>query len=158
MCPCLFPCPGRIFQNAIEGKLRVHDRASERMQDRIIEEIKELAHRKTEEALQIAGKEHDLWMYQNEREDAKRRQGVRKLRKDEEMAWPDWEEARKMENGEWRPEPQGEAVVPEIIVVSDAVEGTRMAKAATSTKKQSFREGEERCSMIARRLGVQKEK
>ena len=29
-----------IFQNAIEGKLRVQDRASERMQDRIIEEIK----------------------------------------------------------------------------------------------------------------------
>ena len=28
------------FQKAIEGKLRVQDRASERMQDRIIEEIK----------------------------------------------------------------------------------------------------------------------
>ena len=31
-----------IFQNAIEGKLRVQDRASERLQDQIIEEIKEL--------------------------------------------------------------------------------------------------------------------
>ena len=31
-----------IFQNAIEGKLRVQDRASERMQDQIIEEIKAL--------------------------------------------------------------------------------------------------------------------
>ena len=36
-----------IFQNAIEGKLRVQDRASERMQDRIIEEIKELIHRRS---------------------------------------------------------------------------------------------------------------
>ena len=38
--------------------------------------------------------------------------------------WPDWEEARKLEDGEWRLEPEGEAEVPEIIVVSDAVEGT----------------------------------
>ena len=38
-----------IFQTAIEGKLRVQDRASERMQDQVIEEIKESAHsRKTE--------------------------------------------------------------------------------------------------------------
>ena len=29
-----------------------------------------------------------------------------------------------MENGEWRLEPEGEAEVPEIIIVSDAVEGT----------------------------------
>ena len=59
-----------IFQNAIEGKLRVQDRASERLQDQIIEEIKELESTKTEEALQTAGKEHDLWMYQNEKEEA----------------------------------------------------------------------------------------
>ena len=83
-----------IFQDAIEGKLSVQDRASETMQDRIIEEIMELVHTKTEEALQLAGEEHDLWMYQNEKE-AKRLQGVRKPRKDEEMAWPDWEEATK---------------------------------------------------------------
>ena len=110
-----------IFQNWIEGKLRVQDRASERMQDRIIEEIKELVHRKTEEALHIAEKEHDLWM-KNEKEEAKRLQGVKKLRKDEEIAWPDWEDARKKENGEWRLEPEGEAEVPEIVIVSDAVE------------------------------------
>ena len=54
-----------IFQEAIEGKLTMPDRASETMQDRIIEEIQELVHRKTEEALQIADKSmHDLWMYQ----------------------------------------------------------------------------------------------
>ena len=29
-----------------------------------------------------------------------------------------------MENGEWRLEPEEEAEVPEIIIVSDAVEGT----------------------------------
>ena len=61
-------------------------------------------------------------MYHNEKEEAKRLQGVRKPRKDEEMACPDWEEARKM--SEWRLEPEGEAEVPEIIIVSDAVEGT----------------------------------
>ena len=41
------------------------------MQDQIIEKIKELVHRETEEALQLAEKEHDLWMYQNEKEEAK---------------------------------------------------------------------------------------
>ena len=38
-------------------------------------------------------------MYQDEKEEAKRLQGGGKPRKDEEMAWPDWEEARKMEDG-----------------------------------------------------------
>ena len=45
-----------IFQSAIEGKLRVQDRASERLQDHIMEEIKELESTKTEAALQRAGK------------------------------------------------------------------------------------------------------
>ena len=40
-----------IFQGAFEGKLRVQDRASERLQDQIIEEIKGLVHTKTEETL-----------------------------------------------------------------------------------------------------------
>ena len=52
------------------------------------------------------------------KEEAQVLQGARKLRKDEEMAWapprnksewPDWEEARKMEESEWRLEPEGEA-------------------------------------------------
>ena len=50
-----------IYQNAIEGKLRGQDRASERLQDQIVEEIKDLESTKTEEALQQAEKEHDLW-------------------------------------------------------------------------------------------------
>ena len=44
------------FQIAIEGKLRVQDRASETLQDQIIEEIKKLESTKTEEALQNIGK------------------------------------------------------------------------------------------------------
>ena len=122
-----------IFQNAIDGRLRVQDRASERMQDQIIEDMKELAHTKTDEALQLASKEHDLWMYQNEKEEATRVQFVRKPRKDEERVWAPprnksdwsgWEEATKTEESEWRLEPEGEAEVPAIIIVSDAVEGT----------------------------------
>ena len=35
-----------VFKNAIEGKLRVQSRASERLQDQIIEEIKELENTK----------------------------------------------------------------------------------------------------------------
>ena len=46
-----------IFKNAIEGKLRMQSRASERLQDQIIEEIKEMEHKRTEEALELARKE-----------------------------------------------------------------------------------------------------
>ena len=38
--------------------------------------------------------------------------------------WPDWEEARRIEESEWRLEPEGKAEVPEISIVSDAVEIT----------------------------------
>ena len=69
------------FQSAIEGKLRVQERASERLQDQIIEEIKEVEHKRTEEALQIAGKEHDLWMYQNEKRRSKKAAGRQKTKK-----------------------------------------------------------------------------
>ena len=109
----------------------MQSRASERLQDQVVEEIKEMEHTKTEEASQLVGKEHDLWMYQNEKEEAKRLQGATKPRKDEEMAWappqwPDWEEARRMEESEWRLELEGEAEVPKIIIVSDAVRGTKV--------------------------------
>ena len=46
-----------IFKNAIEGKLRMQSRASERLQDQIIEEIKEMEHKRTEEALELTRKE-----------------------------------------------------------------------------------------------------
>ena len=51
--------------------------------------------------------------------------------------WPDWEEARKLENDEWRLEPEGEAEVPEIIIVSDAVEGTNVDLDGESRHEQS---------------------
>ena len=86
----------------------MQDRASERSQDQFVEEIKELEHKKTEEALQLAVKEHDLWMHQMKKKKQKNC----------------WDEGRKLENGEWRLEPEGEAEVLEIIIVSDAVEGT----------------------------------
>ena len=38
--------------------------------------------------------------------------------------WPSWEEATTVAESEWRLEPEGEAEVPGIIIVSDAVEGT----------------------------------
>ena len=41
------------------------------LQDQIVEEIKEMEHKKTEEALQLVKKEHDLWKYQNEKEKQK---------------------------------------------------------------------------------------
>ena len=103
-------------QSAMEGKLKVQDRANERLQDQTIEEMKKLESTKTEEALQKTEKENDLWMCQNEEEEAKRLKGVKKLRQDEEIAWapprnmtqwPDWEEARNLENGECRLEPEG---------------------------------------------------
>ena len=131
-----------IFQTAIKGKLRVQDRASERMQDQIIEEIKELEGTKTEEALEIAEKEHDLWMYKKEKEEAKRLQGVRQLRKGEDMVWPGWGRGKK--GGKWR-------------VEVGARGGSGKCPKSLSCRMR-WRDGEERCSMRARRLEVRKGK
>ena len=48
-----------IFQNAIEGKLRVQDRVSERLQDQIVEEIKALEHKpkRKRRSKKIAGRQ-----------------------------------------------------------------------------------------------------
>ena len=82
---------------------------------------------------------------------SKKMQSARKLRKDEEMAWapprnmsnrPDWEEARSMEVSEWRLEPEEEAEVPEIIVVSDAVESTNVVFDGQSHREQIFQKTE----------------
>ena len=91
-------------------------------------------------------KEYDFWRYQSEKEEAKQMQGARKLRKDEGMAWapprnmsnwPDWEEAKSMEESEWRLEPEREADVPEIIIVSDAVESTIVDLGGKSRREQA---------------------
>ena len=58
----------------------------------------------------------------------------KKLRNDDEIAWApvnksdwlDWEEARNMEKSASRLELEGEAEVPEIITMSDAVESTKV--------------------------------
>ena len=71
----------KTFSNAIEGKFRVQCRASERLQDQIIEEIKEMEYTKTEEALQLVRKEHDLWICQNEQEEAKNCRAPGRMRK-----------------------------------------------------------------------------
>ena len=65
-----------------------------------------------------------MWMYQNEKKKQKKLQGVNWAPPRHLTKLPDWEKARKLENGEWRLEPEEEAEVPEIIIVSDAVEGT----------------------------------
>ena len=51
--------------------------------------------------------------------------------------WPGWEEATKTAESEWRLELEGEAEVPEIIIVSDAVEGRRHMAAAAGKKSSS---------------------
>ena len=51
--------------------------------------------------------------------------------------WPGWEEATKTAESEWRLELEGEAEVPEIIILSDAVEGRRHMAAAAGKKSSS---------------------
>ena len=70
-----------------------------------------------------------------------------------------------MENDEWRLEPEGEAEVPEIIIVSDAVEGGPVDLDGESRHEQVeaklSRRGREMLnedSMRTRRLEVRKEK
>ena len=101
------------------------------MQSRANDILHDQIMKKTEEALNLVKKENDLWRYQNEEEEAKTLQGARKIKTDEEVAWaparnksdwPDWEEAASVEKSAWRLEPEGETEVPEIIIVSDAVE------------------------------------
>ena len=118
-----------------------------------LRKLKETAHKKTEEALRMLQKKHDLWGYQNERDEGRRLQNSgnsRRIRKglslqhptssescrssmvdyDEEMALepprnrPEWEEARGREEDAWRLEPEGETEVPETVIVADGVEGT----------------------------------
>ena len=59
-----------IFKFAIEGKLRVQSRASERLHHQIIEEMKEMEHKRTEEAMELVRKGNDWWRSQNEEEEA----------------------------------------------------------------------------------------
>ena len=63
-----------IFKSTMEDKLKLQSRANERYRDQIFEEIKELEQKKSEEALRMVQKNHDLWKYQNESDEARRLQ------------------------------------------------------------------------------------
>ena len=63
---------------------------------------------------------------------------------------PDWEEARKLENAEWRLEPEKEAEVPEIIIVSDAVEGTFVNLDGKSLQEEQKGKVQERVEALKR--------
>ena len=54
----------------MEDKLELQSRATERYHDQIFEELMELEEKKSEEALLLVQTKHDLWRYQNERDDA----------------------------------------------------------------------------------------
>ena len=65
----------------MEDEPKVQSRANERYHDQIFEEIKELEQKKYEEAQRMVQKKHDLWRYQNERDEAERLQSSGNLRR-----------------------------------------------------------------------------
>ena len=109
-----------IFKDTIEGMLRVQDRASERMQDQIIEEIMDFVHTKAEEALQLAVKDDcGCTKMKKKPKDCRESGNQGRMRR--------WlgltgKRRQKWKKSEWRLEREGEAEVPDIIIVSDAVE------------------------------------
>ena len=52
-----------IFKSTIQDKLKLQSRVNERYHDQIFEEIKEMEHKKAEEAVRMAQKKYDLWRY-----------------------------------------------------------------------------------------------
>ena len=63
-----------ICNSTKEDKLKLQSRATERYHDQIFEEMKELEEKESEEALPLVQKKHDLWGYQNERDEARKLQ------------------------------------------------------------------------------------
>ena len=157
------------FMNAIEGKLRVQSRASEILQDQITEEINEMEHKRKEEALELVRKENDSWRYQNEKEEAKRLQGARKQRKDEEMVWAPprtcrigltgkRREVRKKACGGWSQREKRRCQRSlSCRMRSKALTWTLMAKATASRQKQISLEEKYQAKRV-RRTKVRKEK
>ena len=107
----------QFFQSASEGKCK-----TERVKDCKIKSLKNKGIGKHKG--QIVEKEHDLWMYQNEKEEAKRLHGVTWAPPRNLTKWPDWEEARKV--GKWQVEAgtRRETGGARNLIVSGAVEGT----------------------------------
>ena len=51
------------FKSTVENMLKLQRRVDERYHDQIFEEIKEMEQKKSEEALLLVQKRHDLWRY-----------------------------------------------------------------------------------------------
>ena len=81
----------KYFKVRWKTKLKSQSRANETYHDQIFEEIKELEEKKSEEALRMVQKKHDLWRYQNERDEARRLQNSgnsRRVRKGLDLQHP----------------------------------------------------------------------
>ena len=76
-----------IFKSPMEDKLMLQSRATTRYRDQIFEEIKELEEKKSEEALLLVQKRHDLRRYQNERYEARRLQSSGNLKRVRRSGW-----------------------------------------------------------------------
>ena len=80
-----------IFKCTMEDKLKLQSRAYERYHDQIFEEINEVEQKKSEEAPRTVQKKHDLWRYQDERDEARRLQSSgnsRRVRKGLDLQHP----------------------------------------------------------------------
>ena len=55
-----------IFKSTMEDNLKLQSRATARYHDQIFEEITEQEEKKSEEALLLVQKRHDLWSYGRE--------------------------------------------------------------------------------------------
>ena len=129
----------------------MQSRANDRLHDQTIEEMKEIEHMMTEEALNLVRKEDDLWRYQNEKEEAKKNAGRRKQRNDEEMAWApprnksdwlDWEEARSMEQASGGWSQKGKRRCQRSLSCRMRLKATKwilMAKATANRQNEDFR-------------------
>ena len=81
----------KSFKSTTEDKLRLQNRATEKYFVQIFEEMKELEEKKSEEALLMVQKRHDLWRDQIERDEARRLQSSgnsRRVRKDMDLQHP----------------------------------------------------------------------
>ena len=73
------------------NKLKLQSRAYERYHDQIFKEINEVDQKKSEEAPRTVQKKHDLWRYQDERDEARRLQSSgnsRRVRKGLDLQHP----------------------------------------------------------------------
>ena len=80
-----------LLKGMVQDKIRLQSRATEKSYDQILEEMKKLEEKKSEEALLLLQKRHDLWRYLNERDEARRLQSSgssRRVRKGFDLQHP----------------------------------------------------------------------